>query len=441
MWNKGETFSFAHPEEYKIVGVAGSGAYAVVCKAEVIGSPAVAAASCYSVGSDAAASAEESPPFPSVVAIKKIEDFRSVDRTVSEQWETHYLRKVLREVEILIHFQSVPQVIPLNELYLCDKGKDIYLVMPFYEHNLRDVIERTPLTEDLVKWLVFQILLAIDVVHRCGVIHRDLTLGNVLVDSSSGEWECRLADFGLSRARETVDRDITLDVVTLPYRAPELLLQYPEYSSKVDIWSLGCIMAELVLRRPFLYVQNKNPDPMRQLKLIFKSLTGFPDLAEVPDAASKSTARWLVEWKAGLELEGMTIPAATDVGEFFKDTNGNPVLSPDGIDVLRRALVFSPHKRASAAELLQMPWFSNDPGLQEMLAERARAPLPAQFTEYVEKMTVEEMVALLEQRVRGRKARLVSQVSPSVPEGATSPGAVVPPPPGEAVPPPGAAAT
>ena len=441
MWTRGEVFTFHHPPEYKITAVAGSGAYAIVCKAEITGRPEDAR---WWPADDEEKSAEEADPDTdlidevqqndegesnckcvndkTVVAVKQIADFRSEDRTVSEAWELHYLRKVVREIEILIHFQSMPQIIKLIELYTDENQKDLYVVMPFYGHNLRDCIERTPLEERLVRWIIFQILLAVDVVHRCGVIHRDLTLANVLVDAVTGDWTCRLADFGLSRARETCDRDITLDVVTLPYRAPELLLQYPEYDQKVDIWSIGCIMAELFLRRPFLYIEDQNPDHLRQLRLIFKKVTGFPDLEEVRSAASIVTSNYLCNWRNSLEQSNMTIPQPVDVASYFVDpSTGQNTISEQACDVMRKMLVFSPHSRASAKELLNLPWFTEDPELKVMLQEHEAMEALPQFTEFVEKMSFQEMVDLVKTRVSTRRATMISTVQPELTTDVVSP--------------------
>jgi serine/threonine protein kinase len=349
-----------------------------------------------------------SSPCFGVVAIKQIIDHSCVNRLVSTQFREHYLRKVCREVEILLHFNGIPQIINLCDLYLSRNELDVYLVMPYMEHNLRQVVQAYPLEEPLVRWIICQVLLGLRAIHHSGVIHRDLTLANLLVDGST--WDVRIADFGLSRARETVDQDITLDVVTLPYRAPELLLEYPKYSWAIDIWSVGCIMAECLLRTPFLYLsEGQNPDSLKQLKLIFSSLTGFPDLDVVTQAASMRNAKFLRQWHE--KLAG-NVPQPKDVGDVLRRRQPGLELSNEALDVLRNMLQFSPHDRLSAEQLLSLPWFQQDEACRELIRICIDGQqLPGQFTEYVERLDMAAMQALLMERSNGRRADFDSAVS------------------------------
>lgn len=417
-------FTFSHPESYAITGVAGTGAFATVCKA-LCTDRARAVIMGFMEDEEATAMGkpqptddvmdvapdgveEEVPPEDECfVAIKQLLDYRCQRRVVDEHWATHYLRKVCREVEILHHFRNVPQIIQLGEVYLSADEVDIYLVMPYIERNLRNIIEIVPLEEPLIRWIVAQLLIALDAIHTAGVIHRDLTLANVLVDGNT--WDVRLADFGLSRARET-DQDVTMDVVTLPYRAPEVLLEYSQYTTAIDIWSLGCVMAELFIRRPFLYVdERKNPDALKQLKLIFKSLTGFPNLNDASQAANQRCVQFLHDWHSQL---GGNVPGPVDVGAALQARVPNPLnISDDAIEVLRHMLVFNPHERYTAKQLLQLPWFRADEGCQQLIDYHfAQGPQP-KFTTYVESLSFDEMVDLLKRRTQGRRATIDSTVT------------------------------
>jgi serine/threonine protein kinase len=341
------------------------------------------------------------------VAIKQLIDHSSERRVCSTSFQKHYLRKVCREVEILHHFRGVPQIISLMDLYLSRNEEDIYMVMPYMGHNLRQIVEMYPLEEPLVRWIVCQVLLGLVAVHRAGVIHRDLTLANLLVDGTT--WDVRIADFGLSRARETVDQDITLDVVTLPYRAPELLLEYKQYTSKIDIWSLGCIAAECFTRQPFLYIDpSKNPDPLKQLKLIFRTFAGFPNLDTVGNSASLRAENFLRSWHSQL---GGQVPAPQDVGAVLRAKV--PGISEEALDVVRAMLHPSPHERLSAEALLGMPWFQEDHDCRHLIGVWQQLPAPGGpfGGEAVEALSMDGMRQLLVERSQGRRADFDSRVT------------------------------
>mmetsp|Transcript_31392 Transcript_31392/g.96975 ORF Transcript_31392/g.96975 Transcript_31392/m.96975 type:complete len:542 (-) Transcript_31392:226-1851(-) len=342
------------------------------------------------------------------VAIKQLIDVASAQRAVSDSWREHYLRKVCREVEIIRHFNSVPQVINLGDVYMSSDECDLYIVMPYVAHNLRQIVEVYPLEEDLIRWIMCQLLLGLNALHNSGVVHRDLTLANVLVDGET--WDVHIADFGLSRARESADKDISLDVVTLPYRAPEVLLEYTLYGNSIDIWAFGCIMAEAFLRAPFLYVDaSKNPDSFKQLKQVIK-FTGFPDVEHVAGMASITNANFLRNWSKQL---GDNAPRGSDIGDLIRERRPDAPLSEEALDVLRGALQFEPARRLSAAQLLEKPWFRNNAdcaGLIDMCTGPAVAqpgPCPTQ----VERMNFNELKAFLVAQSNGRRANVDSYVS------------------------------
>jgi serine/threonine protein kinase len=451
----------SHAPEYRITGVAGSGAFATVYRA-------VCTDLAFAVERYDAAPPDEdddSPPreaAPCYVAIKQIIDYSCQNRifTFAHVQRTHYLRMVCREIEILHHFRGVPQIIHIGDVYMSSDEHDVYIGMPYIERNLRDLIEKkctvcaTPneegpeaISEPATRWIVLQILLALDVIHGSGVIHRDLTLTNVLVN---GAGDTFVADFGLSRAAFTTNRDVTLDVVTLPYRAPELLLEFHDYTTAVDIWSLGCITAELLLGKPFLYLTGKNPDSVRQLRMIFEKVTGLPPLDEVEGASERGVG--LVRYRHAKEAgRGCAAPGPTDIADYFKLPEGTAVpstadpstadpstadpstavrstavpstadastavpsagcrVSEDCLNVLRRMFVFLPRDRATAKELLSMPWFASDAGCQLAIAATAAAelPPPGAFTEYVEDLDVAQLVELITRRADGRRATIDS---------------------------------
>ena len=186
-------------------------------------------------------------------------------------------------------------------------------------------------------------------------MHRDLTLKNILV---SDDCDTFLADFGLARAHETASEDITLDVVTLEYRAPELLLQYKKYDARVDMWSIGCMVAELFLRRRLL-VPLRRDVPCQLLKLV--QVFGKPDMEFVRSHASPSATMFFEN-----------IIKKFDALEQSEDGAGKcfdpPITvqlaaagaSPQAIELILSLLQFDFRKRLSAACALKLSWFADD---------------------------------------------------------------------------------
>lgn len=123
--------------------------------------------------------------------------------------------------------------------------------MDFIEHDLKSLLATmtTPFLASEVKTLLFQLLSAIALCHDNWIVHRDLKTSNLLMNNRG---QIKVADFGLARTYGEPLGDMTQLVVTLWYRSPELLLGATEYSTAVDMWSIGCIFGELILKEPLL---------------------------------------------------------------------------------------------------------------------------------------------------------------------------------------------
>ena len=154
----------------------------------------------------------------------------------------------LREISILRELKH-PNIVELKDV-VCAENK-LYLLFEYLDIDLKKYLEslneNVMLEPERIKSFLFQILEAIAYCHSKKIIHRDVKPQNLLLDQYG---KIKLADFGLARAFSIPIRPYTKEVLTLWYRAPEILLGSVEYSTPVDIWSIGCIFAELYLKRP-----------------------------------------------------------------------------------------------------------------------------------------------------------------------------------------------
>jgi len=169
-------------------------------------------------------------------------------------------KRILREIKLLNHFRhdnivSLIDMMPPNVKYVED-FIDVYLVADLMETDLHRIIySKQKLSIDHVQYFMYQTLRGLKYIHSCKVLHRDLKPSNLLVNSNC---DLKICDFGLARGIPD-EQDLqnggtmllTEYVVTRWYRAPEIMLACHEYSYPIDVWSVGCIFAELILRKPY----------------------------------------------------------------------------------------------------------------------------------------------------------------------------------------------
>ena len=180
-------------------------------------------------------------------------------------------KRILREIKLLKHFQhenivALVDMMPPGCQYVEDYN-DVYMVTDLMETDLHRIIySKQKLSMDHVQYFVYQVLRGLKYIHSCNVLHRDLKPSNLLVNSNC---DLKICDFGLARGiygdddADLLDEDATNEapprktlmlteyVVTRWYRAPEIMLACHEYSKPIDVWSVGCIFAELMLRKPY----------------------------------------------------------------------------------------------------------------------------------------------------------------------------------------------
>uniref|UniRef100_A0A7S1C3Y2 Cyclin-dependent kinase 2 homolog n=1 Tax=Bicosoecida sp. CB-2014 TaxID=1486930 RepID=A0A7S1C3Y2_9STRA len=248
----------------------------------------------------------------------------------------------IREIALLKELQH-KNIVRLYDVVHTDKK--LTLVFEFLDQDLKNYMDHCEggLEVGILKKLLFQLLKGIAFCHHHRVLHRDLKPQNLLINR---EGELKLADFGLARAFGIPVRSYTHEVVTLWYRSPDVLLGSRKYSTPVDIWSVGCIFAEMANGRP-LFPGTSDED---QLAYIFRSLGTptvdiFPGLTALPDYVEGAFPMY----PAPESLKGLV-----------------PSLDDQGVDLFTSMLQYDPAARVTAEAALSHPYFE---GVAAELAE------------------------------------------------------------------------
>ncbi|KAJ7945730.1 Kinase family protein [Quillaja saponaria] len=270
-----------------------------------------------------------------VVALKKVK--MNIDRD-------GFPLSSLREINILLSFNH-PYVVDVKEVVMGDL-ESVFMVMEYMEYDLKGLMDmmKEPFSIGEVKCLMLQLLEGVKYLHDNWVLHRDLKTSNLLLNK---EGDLKICDFGLSRQYGDPLKPYTPLVVTLWYRAPELLLGTKQYSTAIDMWSVGCIMAELVSKQPLF----KGGREVEQLDKIFRTL-GTPDEKIWPGVSK------LPGFKANFVKNPYNLLRKKFPATSF---TGSPVLSESGFDLLNKLLTYDPEKRITAEDALRHDWFREGP--------------------------------------------------------------------------------
>jgi len=216
----------------------------------------------------------------------------------------------------------------------------LYLVFEYLDQDLKNYMDMTgrgpsnPLPKPVVQDFMYQLCLGCAHLHRHGVMHRDLKPQNLLVDKAKNV--IKVADLGLGRAFSVPVKSYTHEIVTLWYRAPEVLLGGSHYSTPVDMWSVGTIFAELARKQPLF----PGDSELQQLLHIFK-LLGTPGEGVWPGVTRLRDWHEFPQWKQ------------QDLHKVI------PQLDKDGIDLLQKMLVYDPARRIHATDALDHPYFDS----------------------------------------------------------------------------------
>lgn len=295
---------FECPARYLPIKPIGKGAYGVVCSARNLETN-------------------------EKVAIKKITN--AFDNAVDA-------KRTLREIKLLKHLshENVIQIKDIIPPTSRANFKDVYVVYELMDTDLHQIIRSPqPLSDDHCQYFLYQVLRGLKYIHSANILHRDLKPSNLLVNANC---DLKICDFGLARTSHEKEF-MTEYVVTRWYRAPELLLSCSEYTSSIDVWSVGCIFAELLGRKPLF----PGKDYVHQLNLITKMI-GSPSDEELHFITSDKAKRY---------IRSLPKNDRVDFSKLWTQAN------KQAVDLIDQMLVFDPTRRISVEQALEHPYLAS----------------------------------------------------------------------------------
>jgi len=245
-------------------------------------------------------------------------------------------KRTLREIRLLQHFNH-ENVLNLRDIMLPPPGaleqwNDIYLALELMDTDLHYIIHsKQALTDDHIQYFIYQILRGLKAIHSAKVLHRDLKPNNLLVNKNC---DLKICDFGLARGVDkSADQQLTEYVVTRWYRAPELLVENTKYDEAIDIWSVGCILAECLGRKALL----PGRDYLQQLRLIIEAL-GPPTAKDLSIIENPQAVEY---------INALPKKPPVPFEKLYPNANAQ------AIDLLRLMLKFDPRERINADKALK----------------------------------------------------------------------------------------
>ncbi|KAI0739228.1 mitogen activated protein kinase-like protein [Daedaleopsis nitida] len=354
--------SFVVGSNYQVLDVIGEGAYGIVCSAVHV-------------------------PSQRKVAIKRITPF---DHSM-------FCLRTLREIKLLRHFhhENIISILDILRPPSLDDFKEVYLVQELMETDLHRVIRTQQLSDDHCQYFIYQTLRALKALHSADVLHRDLKPSNLLLNANC---DLKLCDFGLARSarpppnvandsstfmteyvatRSVPSSSVSGESVRSPphypsrdahyfcpplprwYRAPEVMLTFKEYTRAIDIWSVGCVLAEMLSGKPLF----PGRDYHHQLSIILDIL-GTPSLDDFYAITSQRSREY---------IRALPFRKKKPFSTLFPSAN------PLAIDLMEKCLTFSPKRRIEVEDALKHPYLEayHDPS-DEPTAE----PLDPSFFDF-----------------------------------------------------------
>ncbi|CDZ96328.1 mitogen-activated protein kinase [Phaffia rhodozyma] len=253
--------------------------------------------------------------------------------------------RTLRELKLLKYFaemgvsENIISVIDIIRPSSFDSFKEVYLVQELMETDMHRVIRTQDLSDDHAQYFIYQTLRALKALHSADVIHRDLKPSNLLLNANC---DLKVCDFGLARSVKTAEPNgtetgfMTEYVATRWYRAPEIMLTFKQYTKAIDVWSVGCILAEMLSGKPLF----PGRDYHHQLTLILDVL-GTPTLDEFYAINSRRSRDY---------IRALPFRKKKPFNKIF------PNASPQACDFLQKTLTFDPKTRLTVEQALEHPY-------------------------------------------------------------------------------------
>lgn len=291
-------------------------------------------------------------------------------------------QRTYREVMLLSNLRDNRRVVPLLNVMRAANDIDLYLVFELAETDLTVVLRKKILQDSHQRFLTYQIVLAVAQLHARRVIHRDLKPANVFVNS---DCSILLGDFGLARSfskdEQNMDAftDLTEYIATRWYRSPEILVRSAVYTTAMDMWAVGCVVAELLLGQPLFC----GSSTVHQMTLIIAA-TGEPSEADVCSLQGPNS--WdLID----------ALPAEIPREPLSERLHGFDL---DAVDLVKRCIVFNPNKRLTAAQALQHPFIAPFLTQEDLDSLNRQTPVELPLPDH-EKFTSAEYKASLYERI------------------------------------------
>jgi len=250
-------------------------------------------------------------------------------------------------------------IIRLLDVYPSQNEADLYLVFEFMDSDLHNANASNILEEEHKQYIIYQLLKALLFIHSSGVVHRDIKPENLLLNTSC---QLKVADFGLARSLQTEGDasayPMTEYIATRWYRAPEIVLGSTIYSKAVDMWAVGCIIAELYIGRP-LFPGKSTVDQITRIM----EITGRPTEQQIEEIFGGSSAHIL--------LEKVNRVMTRSIESLLPNAND------DAIDLIKKLLQFCPSDRLTIEQTLQHPYVSKyrEPAEEMMATSIVSIPL------------------------------------------------------------------
>lgn len=247
-------------------------------------------------------------------------------------------KRTLREIKLLRHMDH-ENIIVIKDIIQPprrDQFNDVYIVYELMDTDLHQIIRSNQqLTDDHCQYFLYQLLRGLKYIHSANVLHRDLKPSNLLLNANC---DLKIIDFGLARTTSETDF-MTEYVVTRWYRAPELLLNCSEYTAAIDVWSVGCIFMEILIREPLF----PGRDYVQQLNLITQ-LIGSPNDGDLGFLRNDNARRYIRQ-----------LPRydRQPLAQRY------PHINASAIDLIDKMLVFDPAARISVEQALNHPYLAS----------------------------------------------------------------------------------